>query len=174
MDLDKRRSCETQLIPTVQQLAKNLDDKQQIDSIFLDFSKAFDKVPFERLKYKLQWYGICGDIHKWISNFLTSRNQQETIDGISSPIATVDSGVPQGSVIGPFLLLLYINDLPDYLTNGSKTNLFGDDSILYRPINSPEDSIKLQCDLDNLEKWESDWLMSFHPSKFQVTHITNN
>ena len=169
----KRRSCETQLIPTVQQLAKSIDDKQQIDSIFLDFSKAFDKVPFERLKYKLQWYGICGDIHKWISDFLTSRTQQVTIDGISSPIATVDSGVPQGSVIGPLLFLLYINDLPDYLTNGSKTNLFADDSILYRPVNSPEDSIKLQCDLDNLEKWESDWLMSFHPSKCQVMHITN-
>ena len=121
----------------------------------LDFSKAFDKVPFERLKYKLKWYGINGNIHKWVTDFLGNRTQRVTVDGVSSPTARVDSRVPQGSVLGPLLFLFYINDLPDYLQQGSNVNLFADDSIIYRTVNSKEDAEKLQNDLHCLENWET-------------------
>ena len=76
-------------------------------------------------------------------------------------------------MLGPLLFLLYINDLPDYLQHGSNVNLFADDSILYRTVNSKEDAEKLQNDLRCLQKWENDWMMSFHPSKCQTMHITN-
>ena len=161
------------MINTIQTLSKHLDSKSQIDTVLLDFSKAFDKVPHQRLKYKLQYYGISGSINRWIADFLCDRTQKVMLEGCSSDIATVDSGVPQGSVLGPVLFLMYINDLPDYITNGSNVNLFADDSILYKEIKSEQDAINLQQDLDNLQRWEKDWLMSFHPQKCQVLHITN-
>ena len=169
----KKRSCETQLLNTVNNLAKSLDDKSQVDTILLDFSKAFDKVPHQRLLYKLQYYGVRGYTHKWIADFLNERTQRVVLDGCSSDFATVDSGVPKGSVLGPVLFLAYINDLPEYLTNGSSANLFADDSILYRSISNTDDARKLQQDLENLQTWEKDWQMEFHPKKCQVLNITN-
>ena len=94
------------------------------------------------------------------------------MEGSSSPTSKVDSGVPQGSVLGPILFLIYINDLPDYIKHGSTTNLFADDSILYRSVNSQQDAAELQRDLDLLQVWERDWMMSFHPAKCQILHIT--
>jgi len=169
----KNRSCETQLINTVQNLAKLLDNRSQIDTVLLDFSKAFDKVPHHRLRYKLEYYGVSGSTLNWIVDFLYERTQKVVLEGSCSGTASVDSGVPQGSVLAPVLFLIDINDLPDYITNGSSTNLFADDSILYREIKSPQDAQLLQNDLENLMRWESDWLMEFHPQKCQILNITN-
>ena len=91
---------------------------------------------------------------------------------MSSPI-NVTSGVPQGSVIGPLLFLIYINDLPDYIQNNSTVKQFADDTIIYHPITNQQDTNALQEDLDALQRWESDWLMHFHPQKCQTLHITN-
>ena len=98
----KKRSCESQLILTVQDLAKSMNLSEQIDLILLDFSKAFDKVPHERLLYKAQYYGIDGSTLLWIRDFLSSRNRRVllVVEGLSSQTAPVCSGVPQGSVIG--------------------------------------------------------------------------
>ena len=169
----KKRSCESQLILTVQDLAKTLDNAGQADLILLDFSKAFDKVPHKRLLYKTGYYGIRGNTNRWIGDFLGERTQQVLLDGATSSTAPVDSGVPQGSVLGPLLFLLYINDLPDAVSAGSTARLFADDCVLYWTIKTEEDARLLQEDLVKLQQWESDWLMEFHPKKCQVVHITN-
>jgi hypothetical protein len=166
----KKRSTESQLILTLHDLSKSLDEGEQIDAILLDFSKAFDKVPHERLASKLGYYGIRGTLLQWIRSFLANRTQQVLVEGKSSDTAPVTSGVPQGSVIGPLLFLLYINDLP--LQTTSTTRLFADDSFLYRKIRTTEDAKALQEDLDRLQQWERDWLMSFNPSKCEVIRIT--
>ena len=166
----KRRSCESQLVLTMQDLAASLEVGEQIDAILLDFSKAFDKVPHQRLVQKLSHYGIRGTLINWIQSFLSDRSQRVLIDNHSSEPAPVTSGVPQGSVLGPLLFLLYINDLPERAK--STTRLFADDSLLYRKIKSESNSSTLQEDLQKLEEWEHDWQMSFNPSKCEVLRIT--
>ena len=162
----KRRSCESQLILTVQDLAKNIDNRGQTDLILLDFSKAFDKVPHKRLLYKINYYGVRNSTLWWIGDFLGGGGtQQVLLEGVTSSTAPVQSGVPQGSVLGPLLFLLFINDLPDAVSEGSAVRLFADDCALYRDIKSAADVIQLQEDLNNLQKWETDWLMEFHPKK---------
>ena len=103
----------------------------QTDMIIMDFSKAFDKVPHRRLQYKLDWYGIRGSTHKWIQHFLQGRSQRVVSEGSqSSPPHPVLSGVPKGTVLGPILFLIYINDLPDEAIN-STIRLFADDCICH-------------------------------------------
>ncbi len=101
-----KRSCETQLIETISDLSKNLDEKRQMDVLILDFSKAFDTVPHNRLTKKLDYYGIRGNTQTWIHNWLTSRMQQVVIDGETSENEVVKSGVPRGAVSGPLMFLL--------------------------------------------------------------------
>ena len=136
----------------------------------MDFAKAFDKVPHRRLLYKLNYYGISGPTLHWISAFLTNRTQTVVIDGKSSSTVPVTSGVPQGIVLGTVLLLVYINDFSHYLTY-SQLRLFADDSIIYMPIKSQHACNKLQHDLDAAARWESDWLMDFHPDKCPVLSV---
>jgi hypothetical protein len=166
----KRRSCETQLLTTIHEIATGLAKKQQTDVILLDFAKAFDKVPHNRLLYKLDHYGIRGNTKTWIQSFLTNRTQQVVLDGTKSETADVLSGVPQGTVLGPLLFLAYINDLPDMITSSS-TKLFADDSMLFKVIQNDNDRASLQADLSALEDWETQWQMSFNASKCSVIRI---
>ena len=150
----KKRSCETQLLETVNDLTGALDAGYEADILFLDFSKAFDRVSHNCLLYKLLHYGINGPVHNWIINFLSDRCQQVILDNCYSNPCKVSSGVPQGSVLGPLLFLLYINDLP---TNISSTiRLYADDTIIYRIIHSADDIQKLQEDLNILHQWSKD------------------
>jgi ribonuclease P/MRP protein subunit RPP40 len=126
----------------------------------LDFSKAFDRLPHQRLLRKIEHYGIRGMTYAWIADFLHNRKQQVVVDGATVPVI---SGVPQGSVFGPLLFLLFINDIPSEVN--SSTRLVADDCILYRAIKSSYDCSILQDDLESLTNWEERWGMDFHPDK---------
>ena len=166
----EKRSCETQLIMLVDELAKNMQMGKQTDLILLDFSKAFDKVAHEKLILKLHQYGIKGDTLNWIKDFLDNWKQTVVINGINSDEVPVSSGVPQGSVLGPILFLTYINDLPEQVK--SRVRLFADDTAMYLAISSTTEGQVLQTDLACLEQWEKMWDMYFNPFKCQVLHIT--
>ena len=165
----RHRSCTSQLLGLVDDISYSRDKGKQVDMLVMDFAKAFDKVSHSLLMHKLQHYGITGAINKWIKNFLSDRKQAVVVDGATSSFVPVESGVPQGSVLGPSLFLLYINDLPKGLT--STTRLFADDTACHREIDRATDQCKMQKDLDGLADWEQKWLMSFHPDKCKVLHF---
>jgi hypothetical protein len=162
-------SCETQLITTINEFLQEHYKGYQLDVAILDFSKAFDTVPHSKLLHKLHQYGIKGKIHKWLTNFLTARSMRTIVEGEKSNETTVDSGVPQGTVLGPILFLCHINDLPDSVT--SSIRLFADDCLLYRTIKTAKDHQKLQADLEQLEIWAKDWGMRFNAKKCYILSI---
>lgn len=127
--------------------------------------KAFDKVPHKRLIYKTSKYGINGNILGWINSFLSNRTQRVVINNEKSSYAPVTSGIPQGSVLGPILFVLYINDLPEVVDKDSYVFLFADDTKLFRKIHSHMDVEILQEDINKLIKWSNVWLLKFHPDK---------
>ena len=164
-------STETQLLVTLQDLLKSFDKKIQMDVAILDFSKAFDTVPHDKLLYKMNRYGVQGNTLKWLSSFLKDRTMKVVVEGEESKSVKVESGVPQGTVLGPLMFLCHINDLPDSVQ--SQVRLFADDCLLYRPIKSPKDHELLQNDLRELEKWASRWGMRFNAKKCYVMSIRN-
>ena len=164
-------STESQLITTINDIAHSMDlDHGQVDAIVLDFSKAFDSVAHKRLLLKLEYYGIREEHLEWIRSWLTERTQSVRVDGELSGAVHVDSGVPQGSVLGPLFFLLYINDISDNTT--SYVKLFADDCLLFRVIRNMQDAIDLQSDLNQLITWSDKWQMNFNASKCHTIHIT--
>ena len=155
----QQRSCESQLITTICDFVSAIEDRSQTDIILLDFSKAFDKVSHRLLIHKLAHYGITGEVLNWIKAFLSNRTQEVIVDGARSEKCGVTSGVPQGSVLGPLLFLLFINDIPSH-TKHSNIRLFADDCMLYRKIDDNKDCDLLQEDLNGLLDWEKKWKMS--------------
>ena len=127
-----------------------LDHQKQVDIILLDFSKAFDTVPHQRLLSN--YYGITGEAYNWIQTWLIQHTQRVVLDDESSDLAPVLSGVPQGTVLGP-LILLYINDISKHVN--SSLQLFADDCLLYRIISCRKDAASLQDDLNRLFKWST-------------------
>ena len=168
----EKRSCETQLIMLIEDLARNASVGKQTDIILLDFSKAFDKVNHSKLLWKLHQYGIRGHVLNWVRAFLGSRSQRVVIKGEESESIPVTSGDPQGSVLGLILFLIYINDLPDEVC--SQVRLFAEDTALYLTMESEDSGPKLQSDLDILSMWETRWDMEFNPSKCQVVHVAGS
>ncbi|KAL8592877.1 hypothetical protein ACOMHN_050704 [Nucella lapillus] len=147
------------------------EEEEEVDVVLLDFSKAFDKVPHQRLLRKLHHYGVRNNTLGWIQLFLSVRIQQVVLKGEHSSPSPVLSGVPQGTVLGPLLFLTYINDLPDVVKD-SNTRLFADDALLYRNVCSAKEQSLLQADLDRLAEWENTWQMSFNAGKCNTLHVS--
>ena len=150
--------------------AKILDNKGQVDTFILDFEKAFDTPPHELLKSKLFSYGIGGKTLNWINAFLCYRQQRVVVNGVKSDWAPVVSGVPQGTVLGPLLFSLHINDITADIE--SEIRLFADDCVCYREIKDKEDTLKLQRDIDRLGYWARKWGMRFQPAKCNMMQLT--
>ena len=163
------RSTSLQLLTVLDLWTMALQDNLSIDCIYMDFQKAFDKVPHKRLLKKIESYGIHASVQTWIKDFLSDRSQQVTVCGEESNWKRVTSGIPQGSVLGPLLFVIYINDLPDAVS--STPYIFADDTKIFRIIKDESDEKSLQDDLWKLEKWSSDWLLKFHPEKCKHMRI---
>ena len=162
----KARSCLTNMLCFLEEITKWIDVGSPVDIIYLDFQKAFDKVPHQRLLLKLKAHGIGDSITDWIEQWLTDRRQRVVVDGEVSNWKS--SGVPQGSVLGPILFLIYINDLDDSIT--SNVLKFVDDTKLFRKVNTDGDKQHLQNDLDRLVKWSEKWQMLFNFGKCKCLH----
>ena len=160
----KRRSCTTQLLGVFHDVGKALDCGKEADLINLDFSKAFDSVLHKKLIYKLKLHGISGSLLNWFTDHLNERRQRAVVNGVASSYLKATSGVPQGSILGPLLFLIYSNDLPD-AANHSVVPMFADDSKCYREIAKPLDRNQLQADLNSLHEWSYTWELDFNPKK---------
>lgn len=161
----KNRSCMTQLLQVMEDFTKYFEKGESFDILYLDFKKAFDSVPHQRLLIKLQSYGISGNLYKWIEDFLKNRTQRVRVGDSYSSTSDVLSGIPQGSILGPILFTIFINDLPEGIH--SCCHIFADDTKIY---NSANNHTILQNDINLLQKWAEKWCLFFNESKCKVMH----
>lgn len=166
------RNCITQLLVCMEDWTKMIEDGDCFDVIYTDFSKAFDSVPHERLFLKMESLGIKGDILRWIRSFLCGRTQCVNVDGAHSSWKEVISGIPQGSVIGPILFVIFINDMPDAVIHNF-CKLFADDCKLYGKVSANGENL-VQTDLAFLEEWSRVWQLPFNAKKCKAMHFGHN
>ena len=161
-----------QLLKVLDDWTEAVDARLPVDVIYTDFQKAFDSVPHGGLLQKLTSIGIKGKLHAWIQSFLLNRKQRVKIKGCTSEWMDVLSGVPQGSVLGPLLFIIYINDIVDTL--GCHCYLYADDMKLYKIIQSSNDCTALQTDLDRVVEWSSNWKIKLNIAKCKVIRLNGN
>ena len=142
-----------------------LDMGYDVCTIFFDIRKAFDSVPHRFLMEKMRMIGLDDYLLHWLHTYLTNRKQIVVVDGESSGELSVLSGVPQGSVLGPLLFLVYINEVTNQVSDGSNAVLFADDIALYRVITSPDDFVHLQSDINSIADWVEKNKLSLHSGK---------
>ena len=164
-----KKSCLSNFLESVETILDMVHNGFPVHLFYMDFSKAFDSVPHFRLLTKLENMGITGKTLEIIRDFLSGRKMRTSVNGFMSTVRLVISGVPQGSVLGPLLFVIFINDLPNCLKNISK--LFADDLKIIANAQAPD---IVREDLQALEKWESIWLLKFHQSKCKVMHSDFN
>ena len=168
------RSTVTNLLAYMETLIKLLDDGHAVDVLYLDFAKAFDKVPHARLMAKCRGLGLGGRLLDWIEKWLSDRKQRVILNGCFSSWADVLSGVPQGSVLGPTLFIIFINDIDLAMeVTGSFLFKFADDTKVGMVVESEEQRDMLQAGIDRLELWSQDWQMLFNTSKCHMLHLGN-
>ena len=165
------KSTETQMLSVFDNISKVLDDGGQTDIIYLDFSKAFDSVPHHLLLHKMKSFGFNGTLLSWFSNYISNRRQRVVIEGENSEWLPVLSGVPQGSILGPVLFILYVNDMVTQVSENTSVNLFADDAKVVRTINCRLDYILLQRDINQLFDWSNTWLLNFNITKCKLLRI---
>ena len=147
------RSCVTNLLEALDHIASLLDSGSQVDIIYLDMSKAHDKVSHRRLVHTLIQAGFAGNLLNWFRSYLSGRRYRVTVLGATSEDLPVTSGVPQGSLLGPALFLLYVNDLPEVISSNSRVLIFADDTKIFIEIKTLGDASSLQKDLGKLTTW---------------------
>jgi hypothetical protein len=158
-------STVTQLIELYDQFCKAIDDRKEVRVVFLDISKAFDRVWHKGLLHKMKKNGIRGRLLIWLSDYLNERYQRVIVNGQKSTWGRISAGVPQGSVLGPLLFLVFINDLTHVIKH-CKIRLFADDTCLFIEVDDPDiAATSLQTDLDNIKTWSANWLVAFSPAK---------
>lgn len=167
------RSTVSQLLEQYEQILEALASKHNLDIIMLDYAKAFDKINHSILLFKLKKLGISGKLGNWIGNFLLNRSQKVSIDGHSSTPSSVISGVPQGTILGPVLFLVYIADIGDNIKTSTLSS-YADDSKIHKIIKSLQDGLNLQLDVKTLYEWTQTNLMEFNSTKFEVLKIGDN
>ena len=155
-------SCTNQLLSVAHKILSAFDDGHEVRGVFFDISKAFERVWHEGLLFKLRQNGISGELITLIKHFLSSRKQRFVLNGQHSPWADIKAGLPQGSILGPLLFLIYINDLPNGLNSNVK--LFADDMSLFSVVQNITDSANLlNSDLCKIDEWALQWKMNFNP-----------
>ena len=165
----KDKSCTSQLLEVMEDFTTFIDNNDTFDVIYLDFKKAFDTVPHIRLLNKLKSYGIDGNILSWIESFLTNRTQKVRVGEEQSKISPVISGIPQGSILGPILFTIFINDLPECVSGFCK--IFADDTKVY---NKSTEFQQIQEDLNKVEEWSNKWQLHFNISKCKCLYYGKN
>ena len=167
------RSCTTQMVPFVNSLSLTLNSKGQSDVIYFDFAKAFDSVNHDIILEKLKHtFNIKGRLLYFVKSYLMNRMQRVIIDNKFSSFAQVRSGVPQGSILGPLLFVLFINDLCDVLSPGTSVYMYADDTKIWRQIDSEIDQKTLQFDIDRLYEWSLRNKIKFHPDKCKAIRVS--
>ena len=170
----KSKSCTTQLLSFTDHITCNTRDRCY-DVVYFDFSKAFDSVSHDIILRKLKTrYGLDGRLLRFILNYLKDRKQKVVVDGESSELGDVLSGVPQGSILGPLLFILFIDDIVNEVTPGSFIILYADDTKIWRHIRNVSDILTLQQTIDNLADWATRNKMAFHPAKCKVLRVNGN
>ena len=161
------------MIPFYDSLAVSINDLSSTDVIYFDFAKAFDSVNHDIILHKLKYqFNIDGLLLKFLTNYLKDRKQAVVIGGSKSSILPALSGVPQGSIIGPLLFVLFINDLSDNISQGTNIALYADDTKIWRTIECEDDQNVLQRDITSLHMWSIKNKMVFHPQKCKVLSVT--
>ena len=162
----KGKSTVSALLHVTHDWFQHLERNHEVGAVFFDFHKAFDSVPHEPLLSKLKALNLTHNVYVWLHNYLAGRQQKVVLNGVSSETSPVTSGVPQGSILGPILFLIYINDIVKAnISKGSTLVLYADDILLYRPICTSEDYFFLQRDIDSISNWASTNKMTFNTSK---------
>lgn len=169
----KSRSCLSQLLQHYHLILKSLEAGRDVDVVYLDFAKAFDKVDLGILIQKLHTLGVRDRVLRWISNFLINRRQKVTIRGYVSRSEEVVSGVPQGTVLGPLLFLAHVSDIDRNIRN-STVSSFADDTRLLKSINTNDDRVQLQEDLNIIYNWASENNMMFNNGKFELLQYSTS
>ena len=167
------KSCTGQRLSVLHRISKNLDSGKQTDILYFDIAKAFDTVDHNLLLNKLSQFGLTGNILQWFKNYLTGRQQRVLLNGVISDTLPISSGVPQGSILGPLLFLIYVNDLPSSISSPSVgISLFADDTKCFSIVESPADACALKTEARNVEKWALSRRLKFNPQKCKVLSVT--